>query len=114
MRIHWLAVLVLTFSFVTPLIGDEKQQTHEQWLLDRIQEAASIKEGMSRTDLLKTFDQEAGFQPVPGNRYVLKNCLYIKVNVEFVVPSNYSSSTPDKDLKIKKISDPYLGYAVMD
>jgi hypothetical protein len=92
-----------------------KEQTHEEWLADRIKEVKSITVGMSRADLLKVFDREGGLQIIPAETYVLKSCLLIKVNVKFD-PTLPASSQPvqDKDLKIETISEPYLGYVVLD
>jgi hypothetical protein len=92
-----------------------KEQTHEQWLADRIKEAKSVTVGMSRADLLKVFDRGGGFQVIPAETYVLRSCLLIKVNVNFdMSATDRHEPIPDKDLKIKTISEPYLGYVVLD
>lgn len=92
-----------------------QEQTHEAWLADRIKEAKSVTVGMSRADLLRVFDSEGGLQTIPAETYVLKSCLLIKVNVKFDPVSHGSSHpVPDRDLKIKTISEPYLGYIVLD
>ena len=39
-----------------------KDRAHMDWLLDRIDEAKSVEEGMSLEDLLKVFRLEAGLQ----------------------------------------------------
>jgi hypothetical protein len=97
------------------VFSQKKEQTHLEWLSERITEAKSVKAGMSRADLLKVFDRESGFQVIPAEAYVLKSCFLIKVNVKFDLPALSSSqSIPDKDLKIKSISEPYLGYVVLD
>ena len=41
-----------------------KDHAHMDWLLDRIDEAKSVEEGMSLEDLLEVFRREAGLQPV--------------------------------------------------
>lgn len=100
-------------------------QSHDQWLQERYFEATSIKEGMTRADLVKIFGIDGGLQPFLPTRYVLKSSSFIKVDVEFDVPEgskvipedlrfemDYSKEgfryiSNDK-LKIKRISRPYV------
>ena len=110
-----ISILICALCLGSTARSTGKEQTHEEWLADRIKEAKSVTVGMSRADLLKVFDEEGGFQTIPAETYVLKSCLLIKVHVKFNPASPGSSQpVPDKDLKIKTVSEPYLGYKVLD
>ena len=96
-------------------VQDTSDQAHQQWLDDRYMEATSIKEGMSRADLLKLFEQEGGLQTIPASRYVLKRCRMIKVNVKFDTKYGVEyKPVPDEDLKIREVSKPYLERMIID
>lgn len=99
---------------------------------------------MSRADLLKLFEMDGGLQLMLPERYVLKSCTMIKVDIKFDIPNETKntiipedlrfemasptvdlegkpSSTkkdlqfvPDEKLKIKTVSRPYLEPEVMD
>jgi len=87
-------------------------------------EATSIKEGMTRADLLKVFTMDGGLQLLLPTRYVLKNSNLIKVDVEFDVPLGNRIAPEDMRfgrsesegfqfvsndmLRIKRISKPYI------
>ena len=101
-------------QYKTP--ADEEQQ-HYVWLVGRLQETYRIKAGMSKADLLKVFTQDGGLMSLwPQQRYVLRSCNLIKVDVEFDVPRGTASTDlpPDTELKIKSISKPYLEPMFMD
>ena len=105
----------------------KSDRSHDQWLQERYFEATSIKEGMTRADLVKLFRMDGGLQPFLPTRYVLKSSSFIKVDVEFDVPEGgkvlpedlrfemdllqesykYQFVSNDK-LKIKNISRPYV------
>ena len=123
--------LMIICSVLT-LTGSDYQtdRNHDQWLQERYVEATSIKEGMTRADLLKVFRMDGGLQPYLPNRYVLKSSNLIKVDVEFDVPvvnrmvpedlrferrdsEGFQSVSNDK-LKIKRISKPYVEPFMMD
>lgn len=109
---------------------------------DKYSEAISIKEGMTRADLIKLFEADGGIQHrfLPS-RYVLKSYNLIKVDVEFEAPENAKGRitpedlryeveatadsdskssakdyqfVPNEKLKIKRISKPYLEPPVQD
>lgn len=93
---------------------------HVKWLQERIQEARSVKVGMSYADLLKVYQMEGGAQFLPPDggppdRYVLKTCPFIQVRVEFKMPPNIEPKfVNDQDIKIAKISELILEYPAMD
>jgi len=112
--------VLLTFSGLP-----RSDRSHDQWLQERYFEATSIKEGMTRADLVKIFRMDGGLQPFLPTRYVLKSSSLIKVDVEFDVPEGGKVLPEDlrfemddlKDqfqfvsndkLKIKRISRPYV------
>jgi hypothetical protein len=102
----------------------QTDRNHDQWLQQRYVEATSIKEGMTRADLLKTFQMDGGLQALLPARYVLKNSNLIKVDVEFDVPlgsrivpedirfgrseSEGFQFVSNDTLTIKRISKPYI------
>ena len=102
----------------------QTDRNHDEWLQQRYVEATSIKEGMTRADLLKVFQMDGGLQTLLPTRYVLKNSNLIKVDVEFDVPvgsrmipedmrfgrseSEGVQFVSNDKLKIKRISKPYL------
>jgi hypothetical protein len=106
---------MFTVCVAGSLHSSKLEQTHREWLLDRIKEAKSVTAGMSRADLLKVFEEDGGLNTIPARRYVLRSCPYIKVDVEFnVKPRSYTRDMPDQNLKIQNISEPYLGYMITD
>ena len=93
----------------------ELEEARRQWLYERYAEATSMKPGMSRADLLRVFKEDGGLQRIPATRYLLKSCNMIKIEVEF--DTEYGQrykKKPDAELKITKISRPYLEYPQMD
>jgi hypothetical protein len=106
--------LFATYSMTTRG-QDEFKQAHRQWLEERYTEATSIQPGMSRADLLRVFKEDGGLQRIPATRYLLKSCNMIKIEVEF--DTEYGAAyeeKPDVELKITKVSQPYLEYPHMD
>ena len=56
---------------------------HTQWVSRVLAWADDIKSGMTRRDLLRVFVTEGGISTRMHRTYVLKQCPYIKVDVEF-------------------------------
>lgn len=81
---------------------------HTQWVNNVLAWTATIKPGMTRSDLLRVFTTEGGLSTRTRRTYVLKQCPTIKVDVEF------SFSENEGDDRITQISKPYLGYGVYD
>jgi hypothetical protein len=93
----------------------QTDQAHSEWLRERYEEATSIKVGMTRADLKKTFSEDGGLQSVPKYRYVLRSSGMIKVDVEFDFPEGMNHRTaPDELTHIKSISKPYLEQMYLD
>lgn len=128
-------LIFTTFGFGIPA-PTQTNRAHDKWLQERHFEALSIKEGMTRAELLKVFRMDGGLQSFLPTRYVLRRSNFIKVDVEFEVPAEVigkvvpedlrnemevingnsaSTSAPEnyhfvanEKLKIKSISRPYL------
>jgi hypothetical protein len=107
-------LLLATYS-ITTHGQSEQEEIHRQWLYERYAEATSIKPGMSRADLLRAFEEDGGLQRIPATRYLLKSCNMIKIEVEFDTEYGQAyKEKPDADLKITKVSQPYLEYPHAD
>ena len=122
-----LSVVCALFTLSASSGLPQSDRNHDQWLQERYFEATSIKEGMTRAELLKIFRMDGGLQTLLPTRYVLKSSSLIKVDVEFDVPtgskvipedlrfemdslkesSKYQFVSNDK-LKIARISRPYV------
>jgi hypothetical protein len=133
-----LSCLILTGSALLQTAPQQDEQAHKQWLAERYKEAASIKEGMTFAELYKSFEPDGGLQLMLPERYVLRSCSMIKVDVQFDLPegeghkilpeglraelTNDSHASffsgfkiiPDTELKIKSISRPYLEPYALD
>ena len=81
---------------------------HSQWVNNVLVWIATIKPGMTRSDLLRVFTTEGGLSTRTHRTYMLKQCPTIKVDVEFSISRN------EADDKITQISKPYLDYGVSD
>ncbi len=94
----------------------DESAKHYLWLSDRLQEAESIKPGMTKADLLKVFFPDGGLQHFQPQAFVLRSCNMIKVEVTFDLPEGASPGNlpPASELKIKSISKPYLEYMHAD
>ncbi len=129
--------LLLSFASTQGPRPTPVAEAHRQWLEARYAEATSIKAGMTRADLLKLFEMDGGLQPLHiPERYTLKSCGMIKVDVKFDVPEHSqvklvpedlvyeqqsSPSSPidyqvvsNDTLKIVSISKPYLEHGILD
>ena len=81
---------------------------HTQWVSSVLAWIATIKPGMTRSDLLRVFTTEGGLSTRTHRTYVLKQCQTIKVDVEFSISANEAED------KITHISKPYLDYGIYD
>jgi hypothetical protein len=81
---------------------------HSQWVSSVLAWIATIKPGMTRSDLLRVFTTEGGLSTRTHRTYVLKQCRIIKVDVEFSISGNEAED------KITQISKPYLDYGIYD
>jgi hypothetical protein len=114
-----LLLLACVLILSTTVIYSQEQvvtnQPADKWLQERYKEATSIKAGMSREDLLKVFMEDGGLNTIPATRYVLRSCHLIKVDVDFETEYGRAyKERPDRELKIKQISKPYLEKMFID
>ena len=88
---------------------------HTKWVDSILRWTVFIKPGMTRKDVLGLFTTEGGLSNRRHRTYVLKQCPYIKVDLEFEPvgdAKNILAESPDD--KIITISNPYLQYGIMD
>jgi|SRR5436853_5325851 hypothetical protein len=112
----WVACLLIFSVAATYSPGQvASSPSPDQWLQDKYREATSIKAGMSREDLLKVFMEDGGLNTIPATRYVLRSCHLIKVEVAFNTEYGQAyKEKPDRELKIGRISKPYLENMFID
>ena len=96
-------------------------QDHNVWVGRTLEQMETIKSGMTREDLLKTFTTEGGLSTGLRRTFVSRDCAYFKVDVEFKPVGR-----PDRDRDgrvtleedprdiIVKISRPYLQFSISD
>jgi hypothetical protein len=89
--------------------GSEIDREHTEWIESVMTSIRTIKPGATRTDLLKVFTEEGEFY---HRTYAYKQCVYIKVDVEFAPVGNENTETPED--KISAIFRPYLDYSITD
>ena len=83
-----------------------------------MKEMATVKPGMTRSDLLKIFREEGGLSSPDHRTYGYKDCPYFKVDVDFrpasdAVDQQVRRSELPRDI-IVAISRPYLAWIVTD
>jgi hypothetical protein len=101
--------------------NSQRSQEHTEWIAKSLKEMEQIKVGLTRADLLKVFTTEGGLSTGLNRRYVYRECPYIKVDVEFEpvgrpardAEGRVTLIEADGDV-IKKISQPYLEWSIMD
>ncbi len=85
------------------------------WIAASLKTMQTIKPGMTRWELLKVFTMEGGLSNRLHRTYVLRECPYIKVDVDFKAVGREGDllwESPDDS--IAAISRPYLEWSVMD
>jgi len=94
---------------------DEKRHDRKEWLAQSLEEAQTIKVGMSQAQLMKIFDLDGGLQPGGwSGRFSLRSCPFIMINVQFRPPVSSNPSPPDDEVLIVKVSEPYLESPALD
>jgi hypothetical protein len=88
---------------------------HRLWIEKSMRIISTIKTGMTREELMKVFREEGGLSSRTTQRFVYRDCPYIKVNVTFKAVGE-----PDKDRihsqrdTIATLSKPFLEWSIMD
>jgi hypothetical protein len=92
-----------------------EQQAHIDWVGKVYERMLTIAPGMTRAQLLKIFEPDGGLSTSLQGRFVSRECLYFKVEVEFEAVGRPSRDVngrvtmieADED-RIVKISKPYV------
>src|SRR5262249_34927203 len=95
--------------------GGEKRLEHTQWIDQVLRSVQSIQPGMTRQQLLGVFTEEGGLSNRLHRLYVLNECPYIKVAVEFEPVGEEENLLIEKpEDRIKEVSRPFLQYSIGD
>src|SRR5258706_6822241 len=116
-----ISLILLAISIVAGLTvfarsGAQSQdgKTHSDWIAQSLREMETIKVGMTRADLLRVFTEEGGLSTRTQRQYVYRECLYIKVAVEFEPVETTAALHENGKDKIVKISQPFIEWSVLD
>ena len=109
-------VLISLCSFVfLPSSASSRIETHQEWIAKNLREIEAVKVGMTRAELAKVFTTEGGLSTRTQQRFVYRECRYIKVDVEFEAVGQTGNPTiRSPEDKIKKISKPFLEWTISD
>ena len=96
-------------------------EDHAAWVVKVLKRMETIKPGMTREALLTVFTTEGGISTGLQRRFVSRDCVYFKVDVEFQAVGRPSRDgdgrvtlVEDNRDVILKISRPYLQFSVAD
>jgi hypothetical protein len=93
----------------------QKPQTSGCKLVEQALEAyTSIKSGVSRKEIEKSFVEEAGLQSPNYTRFVYRKCKYIKVEVEFIPSTDRGKNLTSPADSVKSVSRLYVEYSIKD
>ena len=91
------------------------EREHREWVAGVISSIQTIRPGMTRSDLSGLFTTEGGLSNRLHRVFVLKQCPYINVQIEFEAVGEEQNILVERlEDKIVKISDPFLQFSVMD
>jgi hypothetical protein len=86
-----------------------------KWIAKALRRIQKIRPGMHRSDLEKIFTTEGGLSTRTWRRYVLSECRYIKVDVQFKAATDKPEDIKeDPNDIITSISKPYLQWNILD
>jgi hypothetical protein len=108
---------LLATALIPAVSAGQHPNAHQEWLIERLKEATSIKPGMGYSDFIKVFKVAGGFNTSPPRRYWLRSCFYISVDVTFKKKSPPRPRLEDEWLEtgtIDTISKPYLDWPSPD
>jgi hypothetical protein len=112
-RVVCVLLILLTASLAASQ-ESEVDREHTQWIGSVIRTTRSIQPGMTRADLLKIFTTQGGISTRFHRTYVLRECVNIQVNVDFVAIEDPDGNEELPTDEIKAISLPFLEYFVGD
>jgi hypothetical protein len=108
-------VTIVCVAAVLPASESRSTDDHTEWIARSLKEIESVKVGMTRVDLMKVFNEEGGISTRTWRRYAYRDCLYIKVDVEFEsVGEPEDKLSQSSEDKIIKISKPFLEWSIID
>jgi hypothetical protein len=113
------STLILMLLLVTPSSADPGKCARadlEQWFGAALQAVDAVQPGMTRAELLRTFEPEDGFSSrgrVKGT-FVYRGCGYVKLDVEFSPSEDSKGGPPNPRDVITSVSRPYLARPVYD
>lgn len=96
------------------------ERPHWDWLGQRWDEAKAMRPGTSEADLFVVFTPDDGLQSIPPQRWLLRRCDFIKIDVEFEQnPQQRGLSysflgPPSYWLKTTRVSEPRIEPMAMD
>jgi hypothetical protein len=98
--------------------ANDVSQSHVAWVVASMQEMATVKAGMTRSDVLKIFREEGGLSSPDHQSYEYRDCPYFKVDVEFrpaagTFPAQVRRSEMPTDIVVS-VSRPYLAWMRID
>lgn len=90
-------------------------ETHKEWIAKSLIQIESVKVGMTRAELYRVFTDEGGLFTRKQQRFVYRECPYIKVDVEFEAVGRLEDQIVGRsEDKITKISKPFLEWPIYD
>jgi len=94
--------------------GPAAAEDRSKWIAKVMRQIEAIKPGMHRQDLAALFREDGGVTFFGGaQRYVLKECSMIKIDVKFKISRGEPMSESPDDV-IESVSNPYLQYPIYD
>ena len=97
------------------LMSAALNEERTKWIGKILRQIGTIEPGMRRSDLLRVFKTEGGLSNPTQRTCVYIECSYIRVSVRFKAATTESPGLGDNpDDIIESISQPYLGWSVMD
>jgi hypothetical protein len=113
-------IKIISRPYLAWSVGDQlsvegEQQALVRWVEQCLSDMLTIKEGMTRGQLLEVFATEGGLSSPSGQTFVYPDCPYMKVDVTFETeraPEGHTVSSPTD--KVKTISRPYLAWSIID
>src|SRR5688500_7590532 len=107
-------VMVVSAAAMFPSSQSVGTNNHTEWIAKRLKEIETVKVDMTRADLLKVFREEGGIATRTWQRYVYRDCPYIKVKVEFEAVGEPEKRSYGPRDRITKISQPFLEWEILD
>jgi hypothetical protein len=116
MKFATLTLIILLVAASSANSGNCTSADLERWFGKTLQVTDAVQPGMTREELLKTFEPEGGLSS--GGRvrgtFVYRGCKYVKLDVEFSATRGGEGGLLDPKDVITSVSRPYLSRPVYD